>query len=177
MDESLRLDGMVIDPGSSEVIFGHEMLKMIYDQMNSPTDVKVGDPDHYPENLKTAIVSFMKDEPSVKAVYVKLFVRLSDEMTGWMFVMDADKKGALLTELHVALPNSSLIADTLRAEYQFKDDEIIPQSVKFDGCITESHIYPGDLAPIVPQLREFNNSLSLSSRFSGTPSRTARYSL
>ncbi len=82
--------------------------------------------------------------------------------------LDADKKGALLTELHVALPNSSLIADTLRAEYQFQDDEIIPQSVKFDGCITESHIYPGDLAPIVPQLREFNNSLSLSSRFSGT---------
>ena len=99
MDESLRLDGMVIDPGSSEVIFGHEMLKMIYDQMNSPTDVKVGEPDHYPENLKTAIVSFMKDEPAVKAVYVKLFVRLSDDMTGWMFVMDADKKGDELTYL------------------------------------------------------------------------------
>ena len=99
MDENLRLDGMVIDPGSSEVIFGHEMLKMIYDQMNSPTDVKVGDPDHYPENLKTGIVNFMKDEPSVKAVYVKLFVRLSDEMTGWMFVMDADKKGEELSYL------------------------------------------------------------------------------
>ena len=99
MDESLRLDGMVIDPGSSEVIFGHEMLKMIYDQMNSPTDVKVGEPDHYPENLKSAIVNFMKDEQSVKAVYVKLFVRLSDEMTGWMFVMDADKKGEELSYL------------------------------------------------------------------------------
>lgn len=93
MAEELRLDGMVIDPGSSEVIFGHEMLKMIYDQMSGPMDVKVGEPDHYPENLKTAIISFMKEEPVVKAIYVKLFVRLSDEMTGWMFVIDADRKG------------------------------------------------------------------------------------
>ena len=99
MAEDLRLDGMVIDPGSSEVIFGHEMLKMIYDQMNSPTDVKVGEPDHYPENLKTAIVNFMKDEQAVKAIYVKLFVRLSDDMTGWMFVMDADKKGEEMSYL------------------------------------------------------------------------------
>lgn len=93
MAEELRLDGMVIDPGSSEVIFGHEMLKMIYDQMSGPMDVKVGEPDHYPENLKTAMISFMKEEPVVKAIYVKLFVRLSDEMTGWMFVIDADRKG------------------------------------------------------------------------------------
>ncbi len=93
MAEELRLDGMVIDPGSSEVIFGHEMLKMIYDQMSGPMDVKVGEPDHYPENLKTAMISFMKEEPVVKAIYVKLFVRLSDDMTGWMFVIDADRKG------------------------------------------------------------------------------------
>ena len=42
--DDLRLDGMVVNPGSDEVIFGRDMLKMIADQMHSPADVKVGEP-------------------------------------------------------------------------------------------------------------------------------------
>ncbi|MCQ2503990.1 MAG: enhanced serine sensitivity protein SseB [Saccharofermentans sp.] len=141
MAEELRLDGMVIDPGSSEVIFGHEMLKMIYDQMSGPMDVKVGEPDHYPENLKTAMISFMKEEPVVKAIYVKLFVRLSDEMTGWMFVIDADRKGDEMSYLcdtfnrYITPYTDGLTSITASYKEAYANDAVVGSApfVKRDG--------------------------------------------
>ena len=88
--DDLRLDGMVVNPGSDEVIFGRDMLKMIADQMHSPADVKVGEPDHYPADMKSGIIAFMKDDKRVNAVYVRLYVKKDDGATGWIFVMDAD---------------------------------------------------------------------------------------
>ncbi|SEW21680.1 SseB protein C-terminal domain-containing protein [Ruminococcaceae bacterium KH2T8] len=86
----LRLDGMVVNPGSEEVIFGSEMLKMINDQIHSPSDVKVGEPDHYPPELEDKARAFLEDDKRVKAIYVRLFVKKDDESTGWIFVLDAD---------------------------------------------------------------------------------------
>jgi len=88
--KELRLDGMVVNPGSDEIVFGREMIQMISDQMKSPMDVKVGEPDHYPENLRAEIIGFMKDDSRVNAVYVRLYVKKDDGSTGWIFVIDAD---------------------------------------------------------------------------------------
>lgn len=87
---SFYLDGMIINPGSEDVLFGSELLEMIKEQMApaSEVDVKVGDPDHYPDNFYKMMKEFMIDEKRVTKIYVRLFHQLKDDVTSWMFILD-----------------------------------------------------------------------------------------
>ena len=57
MAPKMGLSGFVINPGSEEVLFGKDMLKMIAAQMGIGGDgtAKVGEPDKYPPELRKAL--------------------------------------------------------------------------------------------------------------------------
>ena len=144
---------------------------LAYDQLDAPVTEGQLNPNHLSlSNLSCHLMlhHLTDDKINLRVKRISFAEQSGLQLDKLSLNLDADKEGALLTELHVALPNSHLEADTLSAEYQLKDDEVIPQSVKYRGTITESRIQPGDLAAIVPQLREFNTPLSLSTQFSGT---------
>ena len=88
------VEGFVINPGFEEVIFGKDMLSMIADTMHGGDDTaKVGEPDQYPAKLHGMLAEFLKVEPSVNKIWVRLMkVNKSGELR-WLFIFEGDSEG------------------------------------------------------------------------------------
>lgn len=95
MAPKMGLSGFVINPGSEEVLFGHDMLKMIAAQMGIGGDgtAKVGEPDRYPPELKSSLEGYLLIEPTVKKIWVRLMRENGTDRLIWLIVADAEGEG------------------------------------------------------------------------------------
>lgn len=97
LSEPLRLDGMIINPGAAEVIFGKELINSIKGQMNddaeSTVDMQVHTPSEYPPELKPMIAEFCRDESRISGVYVKLLATADRKMIKWLIGIDTSAEG------------------------------------------------------------------------------------
>lgn len=95
MAPNMGLDGFVINPGVENILFGKDMLKMIAQQMDIGGDdtAKVGEPDHYPEQLKDKLEEYLLDAPSVKSIWVRLLKENHTEILRWMIIIDTELEG------------------------------------------------------------------------------------
>ena len=95
MAPNMGLDGFVINPGVENILFGKDMLKMIAQQMDIGGDdtAKVGEPDHYPEQLKDKLEEYLLDAPSVKRIWVRLLKENHTEVLRWMIIIDTVLEG------------------------------------------------------------------------------------
>lgn len=95
MAPKMGLSGFVINPGSEEVLFGKEMLKMIAAQMGIGGDgtAKVGEPDKYPPELKKALEGYLQIEPTVSDIWVRLMRENGTDRLIWLIVADAEGEG------------------------------------------------------------------------------------
>ena len=91
IDDSINVDGVIIDPGEKDVVFGKEMMKTIAGDMGKADNMlKVGEPDHYPENMLSEIERYCNEEEKIEEAYVRLFVNKQTGLTGWFFVIKAE---------------------------------------------------------------------------------------
>lgn len=95
MAPNMGLDGFVINPGVENILFGKDMLKMIAQQMDIGGDdtAKVGEPDHYPEQLKEKLEEYLLDAPSVKRIWVRLLKENHTEVLRWMIIIETELEG------------------------------------------------------------------------------------
>lgn len=95
MAPKMDLSGFVINPGSEEVLFGKDMLKMIAAQMGIGGDgtAKVGEPDKYPPKLKEALEGYLLIEPTVSRIWVRLMRENGTDRLIWLIVADAEGEG------------------------------------------------------------------------------------
>ena len=95
MSPKMDLSGFVINPGSEEVLFGKEMLKMIAAQMGIGGDgtAKVGEPDRYPPELKKALEGYLQIEPTVSDIWVRLMRENGTDRLIWLIVANAEGDG------------------------------------------------------------------------------------
>lgn len=95
MAHKMGLSGFVINPGSEEVLFGHDMLKMIAAQMGIGGDgtAKVGEPDRYPPELKKALEGYLLIEPTVSDIWVRLMRENGTDRLVWLIVVSAEGEG------------------------------------------------------------------------------------
>ena len=120
LDTRFKLDGMIINPGAEEVIFGNEILGRILGQMapgkedagseaggagsdvcsdgnagdgRGFTELKTGMPDKFPPQMLQMVKEFASNEPSIEEVYVLLFVEPVSDARGWFFVLKSSLEG------------------------------------------------------------------------------------
>ena len=95
MAPKMDLSGFVINPGSEQVLFGKDMLKMIAAQMGIGGDgtAKVGEPDKYPPELKKALEGYLQIEPTVSSLWVRLMRENGTDRLIWLIVADAEGDG------------------------------------------------------------------------------------
>ena len=95
MAPKMDLSGFVINPGSEQVLFGKDMLKMIAAQMGIGGDgtAKVGEPDKYPPELKKALEGYLQIEPTVSQIWVRLMRENGTDRLIWLIVADAEGDG------------------------------------------------------------------------------------
>jgi len=102
--ESLRLDGVIINPGAAEVIFGKELIESIKGQMapseeENTLDMQVATPAEYPPKLKEMIEQFAMDEARISKVWVKLLVTPDGNTMRWLLGVEANAEGEELNYL------------------------------------------------------------------------------
>jgi len=95
LQDKLKLDGVIINPGASEVIFGKELINSIKEQMTGTDTVnmRVAEPSEYPAGIKELISSYCKDEPSVDKVYMRLLTTEDAKNMKWLFGIDTKLTG------------------------------------------------------------------------------------
>lgn len=96
--KELRLDGVIINPGASEVIFGKELIESIKGQMapqeDEPTlDMHVATPSEYPPKLKEMIAEFCRDEDRISKVFVRLLVTPDGNTMKWLLGVETSSQG------------------------------------------------------------------------------------
>lgn len=97
-EAALRLDGVIINPGAAEVIFGKELIESIKGQMNqggeeATLDMQVAEPSEYPSGLKERINQFAMDEASVSKVWVRLLTTPDGTTMKWLIGVQTDATG------------------------------------------------------------------------------------
>lgn len=95
MTDKMGLSGFVINPGVEEVLFGKDMIKLIAQQMGIGGDgtAKVGEPDKYPPELLGALTDFLKIEPSVSKVWVRLMRENGTDRISWLIIAETPLEG------------------------------------------------------------------------------------
>lgn len=86
----LALDGMLINPGAEEILFGRELIESIRKQMEQETSLKIGDPDEYPPKLLDMAVRFCEDQRGLRKMYARFFEEQGSGRKGWFFILDMD---------------------------------------------------------------------------------------
>ncbi len=96
LQDSLRLDGVIINPGAAEVIFGKELINSIKEQMapaDDAVEMRVVEPKEYPPKLKEMIAEFCKDESRISKVYVRLLTSKDDKTMKWLLGVETSAEG------------------------------------------------------------------------------------
>ncbi len=98
LQDKLRLDGMIINPGAAEVIFGKELINSIKEQMGVPgaddaLDMVVAKPESYPPRLREMIAEFCRDEKRISRVYVRLLTTPDRKTMKWLLGVETSAEG------------------------------------------------------------------------------------
>lgn len=98
MTDKMGLSGFVINPGVEEVLFGKDMVKLIAQQMGIGGDgtAKVGEPDKYPPELHGALTEYLKIEPSVSRIWVRLMRENGTDRISWLIIAETSLEGEQL---------------------------------------------------------------------------------
>ena len=98
MSDKMGLSGFVINPGVEEVLFGKDMIKLIAQQMGIGGDgtAKVGEPDKYPPELQKALTEYLKIEPSVSKIWVRLMRENGTDRISWLIIAETTQEGEQL---------------------------------------------------------------------------------
>ena len=96
--EELRLDGVIINPGASEVIFGKELIESIKGQMapqeeKQTLEMHAATPSEYPPKLKEMIGEFCRDEDRISKVFVRLLVTPDGNTMRWLLGVETSSQG------------------------------------------------------------------------------------
>ena len=98
-EASLRLDGVIINPGAAEVIFGKELIESIKGQMapsddaEQTVDMHVAEPSEYPSGLKDMLKQFALDETRVSKVWVRLLTTADGSTMRWLIGVETSAQG------------------------------------------------------------------------------------
>ncbi|MCR4688052.1 MAG: enhanced serine sensitivity protein SseB [Saccharofermentans sp.] len=133
LEEKMKLNGFVINPGMQEVLFGEEMLTMIKNQMADPADetAKVGEPDHYPPQLKEKLDEYIASQDKVSAIWVRLLLANGTGIHKWLLVIDTDLEGE---ELRYEADN---LSNYLKPYLDGLDAMIVSLAEEFAKRVTE----------------------------------------
>ena len=84
------------------------------------------------------------------------------------FHIIAGLRQAQCTDFILDMPDTHLQIDSIAALYKLHDKQLAEGTLSFNGRISESHITPSDLRPLLPSLKNYQSPVYISAAFSGT---------
>lgn len=87
------------------------------------------------------------------------------------FKAEANKHVAALENFILKLPHTDIVLDSLKSNYQMKNNQLDLSTLSFNGTLSQSKITPSDVSSLVPLLQHFKNPIYVKTAFSGTSDR------
>ena len=84
------------------------------------------------------------------------------------FHVTAGLRQAQCIDFILDMPDTHLQIDSVTAQYELHDKQLAEGTLSFKGSISDSHITPSDLRALLPTLKNYQNSINISTAFSGT---------
>ena len=142
-----------------------------YDQFDQPTTEGLLNPSHLRvTGLSSHLMLYALTDDSLSLNVKRLTMKESSglDIRSLRFRVEANRQQATIDECKLQLPNTALSLSDLQARYRSTDGTPDWATISYQGTLNPSKITPSDIACIVPTLKNFTNSISLNTVFSGT---------
>ena len=80
---------------------------------------------------------------------------------------EGGRSHSILHQLQIQMPGTDFQLKEVTANYRFEDDKFLVESLEYQGEIPESHVRLSDLSCLLPSLKTFNSTLTVTSIFKG----------
>ncbi len=126
----------------------------------SPYHIKVSD-------ISSHIIIRHLSEKDLNATVKKLSFKESSglELKDLSFSLHADKTKALLEDLCVKLPKTSISSETIAASWMLDNGKLDMKSLELHGDIEGKKVWLADFSPLMPLLKNIDRKLQFSSSF------------
>jgi len=143
-----------------------------YDRIDVP---RTGDGRFSPHHLNVSDVSMHLLLPELTDSTLRASLKRASlkeasglELKDLSLKVNADRRHLLVSNLNAALPHSRLSADTISVNYRMEGDMPAKNSLRWEARLKPSSVTPDDLAPLLPELADWHESVQLHATLSGT---------
>ena len=156
---NLRINSLIIRRSS-----------VTYDRLDAEETPGVINPNHLAlTDISTHIILKLLTEDSLNVNIKRLSAREKSGMAVDRLSLhfDGGRHGCQLTDFKLRMPGTDVSLGDIKASYRFRGDHFVTPSLRYSGSIRPSTVRLSDLSYLLPSLKTFQSTLSLSANFKG----------
>ena len=157
-----------IDLRINSLIMRHSSIS--YDRFDLPETPEVFNPNHLgisDINIHAIVKTLTEDSLNINLKRLALKEKSGLQIDSLTFHFQGGRNCSILEDFELKMPGTDVKLGDIEAKYRFKDDRLVTPSLMHKGSIEESTITLSDLACLLPSLKTFNSTLTLSASFRG----------
>ena len=156
---NLRINSLIIRRSS-----------VTYDRLDAEETPDVINPNHVAlSDISTHIILKLLTEDSLNVNIKRLSAREKSGMAVDRLSLhfEGGLHGCELTDFKLRMPGTDITLGDIKATYRFRGDHFVTPSLRYSGSIQPSTVRLSDLSYLLPSLKTFQSTLSLSADFKG----------
>jgi hypothetical protein len=141
-----------------------------YDRLDLPETPDVLNPNHLKIsdiNLHAIVKTLTEDSLNINLKRLALKEKSGLQIDRLAFRYQGGRNGSYLEDFELKMPGTDVKLGDIEAKYRFRGNHFVVPSLVHKGSIEESTITLSDLACLLPTLKTFNSTLTLSADFRG----------
>ena len=157
-----------LDLRFNSLIMRHSSIR--YDRLDLPETHEAFNPNHLGIkniSLYAIIKTLTEDSLNINLKRLALEEKSGLQIDRLAFHFQGGRNFSRLEDFELKMPGTDIKLGDIEAKYRFRDDHFVTPSLVHKGSILPSTITLSDLACLLPSLKTFNSTLTLSAAFRG----------
>ena len=157
-----------LDLHINSLIIRHSSVR--FDRLYEPVTPQQLNPSHlYVKDISSYIIlkALTPDTMNINVKKLSFTEQSGLKMDKFSMLYEGGRSHCHLYDMHIQMPGTDVSLNDVTANFQMEGNQIKMESFIFQGNIPESHIRLSDISCLLPSLKTFNSTLTLSSHFKG----------
>lgn len=157
-----------LDLHINSLIIRHSSVR--FDRLYEPVTPQQLNPSHlYVKDISSYIIlkALTPDTMNINVKKLSFTEQSGLKMDKFSMHYEGGRSHCHLYDMHIQMPGTDVSLNDVTANFQMEGNQIKMESFIFQGNIPESHIRLSDISCLLPSLKTFNSTLTLSSHFKG----------
>lgn len=157
-----------LDLHINSLIIRHSSVR--FDRLYEPVTPQQLNPSHlYVKDISSYIIlkALTPDTMNINVKKLSFTEQSGLKMDKFSMHYEGGRSHCHLYDMHIQMPGTDVSLNDVTANFQMEGNQIKMESFTFQGNIPESHIRLSDISCLLPSLKTFNSTLTLSSHFKG----------